>query len=112
MEQEKSKLHESCVAFEKVLLAAGAVWKDSTLYGRDDKKRIPTAFSTNIGSCRISISCEHIHYKPDWSFRCLELGFDAQRIGKELTAQEAAEKAVAICKDKARMLYDAFRNCK
>ena len=111
MEQQNSKLQESCLAFAKVLLAAGAVWKDSTSYSRNDKNRIPTTFSTTIGSCRISITCGHIDYRPEWVFHCYELGFDTKCIGKELTAQEAAEKAVGICKDKARMLYDAFSTC-
>ena len=111
MEQQNSKLQESCLAFAKVLLAAGAVWKDSTSYSRNDKNRIPTTFSTTIGSCRISITCGHIDYRPEWVFHCYELGFDTKCIGKELPAQEAAEKAVGICKDKARMLYDAFSTC-
>jgi len=111
MEQQNSKLQESCLAFAKVLLAAGAVWKDSTSYSRDDKSRIPTAFSTNIGSCRISITCGQRDYRPEWVFHCYELGFDTKHIGKGLTAQEAAEKVVGICKEKARMLYDAFSTC-
>jgi len=111
MEQQNSKLQESCLAFAKVLLAAGAVWKDSTSYIRDDKSRIPTSFSTNIGSCRISITCGHRDYRPEWVFHCYELGFDTKYIGKDLTAQEAAEKVVDICKEKAKMLYDAFSTC-
>ena len=112
MEQQNSKLQESCIAFAKVLLAAGAVWKDSTTYSRDDKSRIPTTFSTKIGSCRISITCGHRDYRHEWVFHCYELGFDTKDIGKDLTAQEAAQKVVGICKQKAKMLYDAFSACR
>ena len=50
---EKTQLQESCLAFAKHLLAAGAVWKDSTSYSRNTKEKIPTSFSTNIGEGRI-----------------------------------------------------------
>ena len=62
--EQKTKLQESCLAFAKHLLAAGAVWKDSTSYSRDTKEKIPTAFSTNVGECRISITCGHRDYRP------------------------------------------------
>jgi hypothetical protein len=106
--EQKTQLQESCLAFGKHLLAAGAVWKDSTSYRRDTKEKIPTAFSANFGECRISITCEHRYYKPAWVFHCDELGFDTKFLGEGLSAQEAAEKAVGICRDKAKKLYDAF----
>jgi hypothetical protein len=109
--EQKTQLQESCLAFAKHLLAAGAVWKDSTSYSRDTKEKIPTTFSTNVGECRISITCGHRDYRPEWVFHCYELGFDTKCIGNELTAQEAAEKAVGICRDKAQKLYDAFSTC-
>ena len=108
---QKTQLQESCLAFAKHLLAAGAVWKDSTSYSRDVKEKIPTGFSTNVGECRITITCGHRDYRHEWVFHCYELGFDTKHIGKDLTAQEAAEKVVGICKEKARMLYDAFSTC-
>jgi|688.fasta_scaffold888678_2 hypothetical protein len=111
MERELSKLQESCLTFAKVLLAAGVVWKDTTSYSRDSKEKIPTGFSTNVGECRITITCGHRDYKPSWVFHCYELGFDTKFLGEGLSAQEAAEKAVGICGDKAKKLYDAFSTC-
>jgi hypothetical protein len=32
-------------------------------------------------------------------------------LGEGLSAQEAAEKVVGICGDKAKKLYDAFSTC-
>ena len=109
--EQKTQLQESCLAFAKHLLAAGAVWKDSTSYSRDTKEKIPTTFSTNVGECRISITCGHRDYRPAWVFHCYELGFDTKYLGEGLSAQEAAEKAVGICRDKAKKLYDAFSTC-
>ena len=109
--EQKTQLQESCLAFAKHLLAAGLVWKDSTSYGRNAQEKIPTGFSTKAGECRISITCGHAYYKPAWVFHCYELGFDTQYLGEGLSAQEAAEKAVGICRDKVKKLHDAFSNC-
>ncbi len=62
MEQQNSKLQESCLAFAKVLLAAGTVWKDSTSYSRDDKNRIPTDFSA--ASCAVNSLPIHLVSNP------------------------------------------------
>ena len=110
-EELKLEIKQSCFAFANTLLAAGAVWKDSTSYSRDAKEKIPTSFSTNVGECRISITCGHRDYSPAWVFHCYELGFDTKYLGEELSAQEAAEKAVGICRNKAKKLYDAFSTC-
>jgi len=110
MEQENSRLQESCLEFAKVLLAAGAVWKDSTSHSRGDRK-IPTSFSTSFGICKVFITCAHRDYSPEWVFYCYELGFQTKSIGKGLTAQEAAAQAVAICREKVTMLCDAFADC-
>lgn len=111
MEQEKSKLQESCLAFAKVLLAAGAKWEDSTSYSRDAKERIPTAFKTNIGGNDISITCGHIYHKGEWCFHCFGLGFDTKELPKGLTAEQAATMAVRLCKTKVIKLADAFSTC-
>ena len=102
-----SELKESCLAFAKVLLAAGAVWKDSTSYSQDDNEKIPTVFSTMIGGCKISIVCGHIYHQGEWIFHCSELGFDEIEL-KTKTAKEAAEKAVGFCKKKVQVLSEAF----
>ena len=92
-----SELKESCLAFAKVLLAAGAVWKDSTSYSQGDKEKIPTAFTSMIGGCKISIVCNHLYHRGEWIFHCSQLGFEEYGL-KEKTAKDAAEKAVEICK--------------
>lgn len=109
--EEKTKLQESCLAFAKHLLAAGAAWKDSTSYSRDAKEKIPTAFSTQIADCQISITCGHIYHRGEWVFHCFNLGFNTKELPKGLTAEEAAIKAVGICKQKVQKLYDGFSTC-
>lgn len=109
--EQKDELQNSCLAFAKHLLAAGAVWKDSTTYSRGAKEKTPTSFTTNIGECKITITCGHRDYKPSWLFHCYELGFDTKYLGNGLSAQEAAEKAVGICRDKVQKLHDAFSTC-
>lgn len=109
--EQKTQLQESCIAFAKQPLAAGVTWKDCTSYSRNAIDRIPTAFSTNVGVCRITITCGHLLYKPDWCFHCYELGFDTSFLGGNLTASEAAVKAIGICKNKVKELNDAFNDC-
>lgn len=107
--EEKTQLQKSCIAFAENLLAAGVTWKDSTSHSRNTAERIPTTFSTNVGICRITITCGHIHYKPAWVFHCHELGFDTKYLGEELSVTEAAEKAISICRAKAKEIYNAFQ---
>ena len=111
MENEKTKLQESCLAFAKVLLAAGADWKDSTSYSRDAKEKIPTSFSTNIGGNDITITCGHIYHRSEWVFHCFSLGFDTKTLPQGLMAEQAATMAVRLCKTKVDKLAEAFSTC-
>lgn len=110
--EQKTQLQESCLAFAKHLLASGAVWKDCTSYSENTKEKIPTSFITKVGDCRISITCGLKDYKGIWVFHCYELGFSTKYLGEGLSAQEAAEKAIDVCRDKAKQMYDAFSLCK
>ena len=101
-------LQESCIEFLFNPKADGFIWKDATSYSRDQKERIPTAFSTKVGGIEIYITHSHVMYKPEWIFHCRELGFDTKPIGKDLTAFEAAIKALVTCRDKAKSIYESF----
>ncbi len=105
---EKSKLQESCIAFANTLLAAGVQWKDSTSYSRDEKEKIPTSFSCSIGDNNITITCGHIHYRPEWVFHCFGLGFDTKELPKGLTAEQASTMAIRLCKTKVNKIAEAF----
>ena len=104
------EVKQSCLAFAKHLLAAGSVWKDCTTYSRDAKEKIPTAFETTIGGCRISITCGHIYYPGEFIFHCHKLGFDTKPLNVT-DAQSAAEKAFGICRTTVQKLNEAFSTC-
>lgn len=78
-------------------------------YSRDTKEKIPTSFETNIGNCRICITCGHINYRPDWIFHCRELGYDTKLIPSNLkTANQAAEYAIETCRNKIKAMFEVF----
>ena len=104
------EVKQSCLAFAKHLLAAGAVWKDCTSYSRDAKEKIPTAFETTIADCRIYITCGHIYAPGEFVFSCYKLGFDTMALNVP-DAQSAATKAVGICRKYVQKLNEAFSTC-
>ena len=98
------ELQESCLNFSKTQ----SIWKDVTSFSRDQKERIPTTFSTHVGDCRISITCNHRDYKPAWIFHCHELGFDTKYLGEGMSAEVAAELALDTCREKVMKFYNDF----
>jgi len=105
---EKTVLQQSCIDFKSNPNTLGTLWNDVTSYSRDTKEKIPTSFETNIGGCRICITCNHINYRPDWIFHCRELGYDTKLMPSNLSANEAAKFAIDTCKSKILRMYDDF----
>ena len=109
-EELKVEIKQSCFAFAKTLLAAGAFWKDGTTYSRNDKERVPTIFRTEIGGCNISIIVGHIYYPNTWIMNCHELNIKEKTL-QCVTAEEAAQWAVFHCKEKVQKLHYSFSTC-
>ena len=106
-EELKPEIKQSCFAFANLLLAAGATWKDVTIYSRNDTERVPTIFETEIGGCRISIVIGHIYYPNIWIMNCYELNIK-EMVLQCVTAEEASHLALFHCKNKIQKLHDAF----
>lgn len=80
------------------------MWRDTTTYSRFDKKRTPTTFTAIHGSIKITVTCGHVRYKPDWIMHCFALGIDTKPLGNCNDAQEATDMAIGIVKDKIQNL--------
>ena len=103
--QAMTELQQDCINFKENPKACGKVWRDTTPYVNDDN--IPTAFSAAFGHCIITISCNTVYDVGLWFVRCEALNIETTVLGK-MTAKEAAEKAVKLCKDKAEKLFAGF----
>lgn len=100
---------KSCFDFLNDPTAEGLIWKDITSYSSDDKEKIPIIFQTEIGDCKIFITCGHIHHPGEFIMGCHKLGFEQKQLF--LThAKLAAEKAIEICRNYVKKLQDAFFN--
>jgi len=69
-------------------------WKDITTFSQSDKERKPTSFEAREGSLRITITCGHVTYKPEWVMHCHQLGFDTKPLPSGLTLEQVK---VAAC---------------
>jgi len=110
--QENTDLEKSCLDFLQEIQGGKSLWKDSTSYSRDAKIRKPTSFYVNIGICRVTITCGHRDYRPQWVFHCYELGFESVVLEKNLTAKQASERAIERCKHKAALIFNGFKDFK
>lgn len=74
------------------------MWKNVTQYSRGDKERKATTYRITSGSISIVITCDHIHYKPQWIMHCRVLGIDTKPLGLsgEDKLEEAKGKAIRI----------------
>lgn len=96
------------MSFGKVtFIARGLTWTDSTSFSQSDKARIPTAFSTRVGTYGITVTSGHLYHRGEWVFHCFGLGFDTKPL-KAATASEAAEQAFDACYMKAQECWAAF----
>lgn len=84
-------------------------WTDSTSYSRDDKERVPVSWSTEIGGLRITVTCGHIHHKPDWVMHCFNIGIDTLPI-TATNAEDAKLIAIKIVKSRISNWYESIRN--
>lgn len=82
---------------------------DCTSYGRDDKERIPTTFEAKLGDIRIVITNGHRDYRPEWIFRCYNLGFDVSQIKNCRSKEDAAKYAIIQCRKKAVSFYNELK---
>ena len=55
-------------------------WQDCTSYSRGDKERKPTTWTIRHGFLVITITCGHIHHRPNWVLHCYAVGIDTKRI--------------------------------
>jgi len=94
---------------EREFTIEGFKFTDCTSYSRDDKNRIPTTFETKAGEIRIVITNGHRDYRPDWVFRCYNLGFDATMIPKCKSKEDAAIFAIKQCRKKAISFYQELK---
>lgn len=100
-------LKEKCLAFSDKKFK-GNYWEDVTIYSQSNKERIPTVFRAKFGFCIITIVYGHIDYKESWVFHCRELGFNTSPLPTALTPADAANEAIAICKKKAKDIYESL----
>ena len=86
------------------------IWKDSTSYSRDDKERVPTAWTTNTSELSITIVKAHIYYPGQWVMHCFALSMDTikMKIPDTATTSQAQELAVKMVKDRLEKLLDSL----
>ena len=106
--EQKTALQQSCIEFAANPIAANLRWEDCTTYSRNDKERIPTTFDVGVDGVRVVITCGHTHHRPAWVFHCYLIGFDTCFLGAGMTAKEAAEMAIAMCRKRVQRLHDSF----
>lgn len=82
------------------------MWKDSTSYSRDDKERVQTAWTAESGPVRITVTCGHIHYRPEWVMHCYAVGIDTLHMKGCTGPEDAQRRAVELVKAKAREIED------
>lgn len=100
--QNLTELQQQCIDF----MNKNKDWKDCTSYSQN-QPRIPKSFTRNVGKIRITITCGHRDYAPEFVFHCFELGFDTYNLGK-MTPNDAANRAIKICKQKVDLIYKSF----
>ena len=87
-------------------------WKDATHYSRYDTERRPMAFRAEVGSLRVWVGADHIHYPGKWVLYCgpwfdtydlmlpstdgIENREAAQEKALELVRRKVAEAALAL----------------
>lgn len=91
------------------IIAAGLEWRDTSSYSRDDKNKVPDCFTTDPGDLSITVLSGHIYHKGEWIMHCHALGFSEYVLGVK-TFEEAAEKALLICKKKVDLWAAALKN--
>ena len=94
------------------LLAAGATWKDSTSYSRDERgKKQPNTFELDLKELRIFITSRHIYYKGIWIMGCHQLNLKEIECRNCKTATEAAEYAIKMVKQRLSKMNEALSTC-
>lgn len=85
-------------------------WTDSTIYSQSEKPpRVPRAWSLQIDKgFVITVTCGHIHYRPEWIMHCFALGIDTRPLAKGIDADAAQAEAIAIVGAKLRALQESF----
>lgn len=79
-------------------------WKDITSYSQSDKERKPSAWEIRNNNIRITITCGHIHYRPEWIMHCYALGIDTKELTKGINKQQAKDEALKIVYNAAKKL--------
>lgn len=103
-----TELQGNCLARRDGFMCRSVQFTDATSYSRDNKIRIPTAFSAKLGNIQVYISCGHIAYRPTWIVTCHALSIDAYAIGNYDEPYDAAEAAFSHCHTKLSKLNAAF----
>ena len=78
------------------------MWKDTTRYSRNDKERKQTTWTAESGPVCITVTCDHIHYRPEWVMHCLAVGVDTKHLSGCTGPEDAKRRAVEFVKAKAR----------
>jgi hypothetical protein len=102
-QKQENKESENAVALSSLL----GNWKDETNYSREDKNRVPTLWTTDIGGLRIVVTCGHIYYKGIWIMHCHRIGIESKVLYVD-TKEKAQIKAIQIVKQKIDEWHKAF----
>lgn len=87
-------------------------WKDSTSYSRNQTDRVPTSFTADVGSLRITVVSNHRANPGFWSVHCHQIGMDTKDLGlpNNVSAETAQKCAVDMVHDELmRRLRDVRR---
>lgn len=75
-------------------------WQDVTSYSQSGKECIPSAWSLENDSVKITVTNGHIHYKDEWVMHCDALRLNAYSLN--IASTEPKEKAQALAIDVVR----------
>lgn len=82
------------------------LWKDTTTYSQTDTERIPTTYTLELNGLRITVTCGHVLYKPQWVMHCFALFIDTKPLPNCASAEEAQTRAIKIVYNKAKNILD------
>ena len=85
-------------------------WYDSTTYSRDDRERKPTSHTIKHGLLKITVTCGHIRYRPDWVLHCYALGIDTQLLAPGGPGKATPEQAQAQALEHVEARLDELRS--
>lgn len=81
------------------------LWKDTTSYSRD-KDRVPTCWTADVGSLRLTVACGHIYYPGQWVMH-FRPWFDTKPL-KATSRDDAQAEALSLARDVIREAHEAL----